>query len=145
MTYGSVVNMLYGNTTPGDEVKVGTGATTLMWSDRHAATVVAVRHFKTGTRKGQVKEVDVQYDVATRVDTNGMSESQEYEYAPNTDGPVATYRVDAKGRYRRLEAAGSTMTQDPDGMWVHVPYGPYRMGTEGLLVGSRKEYHDFSF
>ena len=133
MTYGSAYNMLYANTAKPD-VKVGDGATMLLWSDRHAATVVAVRYFKTGTRKGQVKEVDVQRDKATRVDTNGMSESQEYEYQPQPDAPVRTYRADAKGRLRELV---------PE---ERLPnHGPWRMGTAGLLVGARREYHDFSF
>ncbi|MGV8972216.1 MAG: hypothetical protein ACOH10_07825 [Rhodoglobus sp.] len=126
--YGSAFNMLFANTAKPD-VKVGDGATMLMWSDRHAATVVAVRYFKTGTRKGQVKEVDVQRDKVKRTDANGMSESQTYDYQPDPDAPVRTYRADAKGRLRELFPEGNGL----------------RMGTAGLLVGSRREYHDFSF
>lgn len=119
MTYGSLFNTLYANTAKPD-VKVGDGATMLGWSDRHAATVVAVRYFKTGTRKeGQVKEVDVQRDKARRTDTYGMSDSQTYEYTQDTGASVRTYRVDTKGRFRQ--------------------------GTAGLLVGSRNEYFDHSF
>jgi hypothetical protein len=145
MTYGSAFNWIYSNTKPAEPVKVGMGATELFWSDRHAVTIIAVRYFKSGKRKGQVKEVDVQTDTATRVDGFGMSDQQTYEYTRDPYGIVSTYRVDAKGRYRRLEPAGSTSVQDWDGVWVEVPYGPYRMTPQTLLVGSRREYYDFSF
>lgn len=127
--YGSAFNMMFANTAKPD-VKVGDGATMLMWSDRRAATVVAVRYFKTGTRKGQVKEVDVQQDKATRTDGNGMSDAQTYEYERQPDAPVRTYRADAKGRLRELTPSDT---------------GGWRMGTAGLLVGARREYFDFSF
>lgn len=62
--------------TEGREVKVGDGATICYYTDRKAATVIA----KTA------KTITVQEDTATRVDKNGMSDSQAYSYAANPNG-----------------------------------------------------------
>lgn len=88
--------------------KVGDGATILMWTDRHAGTVVKV----TPT------QIHVRRDFAKRIDCNGMSESQNYEYTENVDGPMYVFRLTKKG-YRCLGC--------------------------GLMIGSRSEYHDYSF
>jgi hypothetical protein len=53
--------------------QVGMGATVIMYSDRHAATIVAVK----GNR------VAIQKDKATRMDNRGMCEQQDYIYEPN--------------------------------------------------------------
>ena len=93
--------------------KVGDGATIQLWSDRHACTVIQV------TQNG--RRIVVQRDKATRVDSNGMSESQEYTFEPDTNGSttIATLRKD--GSYR--EVGGKTL--------IHI--------------GSRSEYYDYSF
>lgn len=117
MTYGSVVNMIYDQPQGrgGHEPAVGDPATILCWSDRHAATVTAVTRFKTGTRAGLVKSITVRPDHAQRIDTNGMSESQEYEYAPDPSRLEQTFRTNKHGR------------------------------TPGLAIGFREEYYDYSF
>lgn len=68
---------------------VGSGATVLMYSDRHAATVVEVL---------SPARVVIQEDTATRTDKNGQSESQEYAYTPNPNAPrqIVSLRKDKR-------------------------------------------------
>lgn len=98
---------LYSRATP--EPEIGMGATILCWTDRHAGTIVRV----TPT------QVHVQRDKATRIDQNGMSETQGYSYEPNPDAPIEVFRKTKKG-YRN--SAGN-----------------------GLLIGRRDAYYDYSF
>src|ERR1700734_2303534 len=53
--------------------EIGMGATILCWTDRHAATITHVTP----------KTITVARDIATRVDSNGMSECQKYRYEPD--------------------------------------------------------------
>lgn len=89
---------------------VGMGATLLGWSDRHAATVVAV--------SASGKTCKVQQDHAKRVDKNGMSEMQQYEFSPNPNAPVLVVRKTKRG-------------------WMS--------GGLRVALGHRSEYYDFSF
>ena len=89
---------------------VGTGVTMLAWTDRHAGTVVKV------TRT----QVHVRRDKATRVDKNGLSESQTYRYEPDAEGSVYVFRLTKRG-------------------WRCTKMG------WGLLIGERAEYVDPSF
>lgn len=105
---GSLMNHVMSRlATPTPEV--GMGATILMWTDRHAATIVKV----TPT------QVHVQQDKATRVDKNGMSDSQDYTYEPNPEAPIQVFRKTKRG------------WRDRSG--------------QGLGIGYRCEYYDFSF
>ena len=94
---------------------VGIGATILLWTDRHAATIVEV--------KSGGKLVGVRKDKVTRTDSNGMSESQTYRFEPNIAAPVEWFSRRKNGRY---EQRGSTFGF-------------------GLRIGDRQEYRDFSF
>lgn len=109
---------------------VGMGATICHYTDRNAATVVAVR-FK---RDGSVKEIDVRQDKAIRTDSNGMSDAQSYRYEPNEDAPVNTWRVDSQGRFRRLAT-------DWEGK---VRMESWRGGSR-LALGIRDEFYDYTF
>jgi len=100
------------------EPEVGMGATIIMWSDRHAATIIEVARFKTGARAGQVKAVTVQEDHAQRVDKNGMGDNQHYVYLPNPQGNTWTFKVRPNGSFG-------------DKMW-------------SLAIGFRDEHYDFS-
>ena len=105
---GSLTNHLLSGTKGEPKPKVGMGATILGWTDRHAATIIRV----TPT------QVHVQKDRAIRLDSNGMSESQQYRYERDTDALVLVFRKTKKG-------------------WK---------GHSGFLrVGDRNEYHDYSF
>lgn len=91
---------------------IGQGATLIMLSDRHAYTIVAI------TASG--KTVKAQRDHTKRIDSNGMSEMQEYEYSPNVNAEVESFRLHKDGSYRN------------------------KYGTK-LSIGERYSYHDYSF
>jgi hypothetical protein len=100
----------------GDLLKIGGGATLNYWSDRKPATIIAV--------SPNGKKVTVQEDDAKRIDKNGMSEDQEYEYSPNTDGGVFVFSLRKNGQFVRV---GSKIGQ-------------------GLTMSfGRRKYYDYSF
>ena len=92
---------------------IGMGATIHIGSDSHPATVIQV------TRNGQ--RVVVQEDIATRTDSNGMSESQSYTYSPNPNGTTYIVTLRKDGRYR---VTGGKMP---------------------VSIGFRRKYYDYSF
>ena len=122
MTTGSLVNHIYNNTRSPEPV-VGMGATITHYTDRSAGTVVEV--LKNGTL------IAVQGDTATRTDKNGMSETQNYDYAPNPNGGISWFRKDKHGRWAAVRKNEDT------GRWVK--------SSQGLILGRRDKYHDFSF
>jgi hypothetical protein len=112
---GSLINHLYsrgGDLTP----KIGMGVTMLGWTDRHAATIVEVK------MKGL--KVGIVQDIAIRTDNNGMSETQQYSYAPGNGG-VMYYTLRQNGK------------------WVAEGQG-FKNGSR-IVIGFRDEYYDFSF
>jgi hypothetical protein len=117
---GSLVNLISGNSqqpTP----EVGMGATVLQWTDRSAATIVEVAI----TNKGVPKAITIQYDNSQRTDSNGMSESQTYDYTPNPHGSKVEY------------------TLRKNGAWVRR--GDPLKGGQRVAIGYRDTYHDYSF
>lgn len=112
---GSLINYLYSGMTD-DKPVVGMGATILGWTDRYPATIVEVVNDKT---------IVIQEDHAERIDKNGMSESQEYIYSPNTNAVKRTY------------------TLRKNGAWV-IQGDSMKNGSR-LLIGEREKYYDFSF
>lgn len=123
----SLTNHLYSRMVKGQpEPEVGMGATILCWTDRQAATIMLTWNEK-GTRFIGVRE-----DTAKRIDKNGLSESQTYEYQPNPDGREYIFRQEKDGRWQQVRQNQETKR------WVKV-------NGEGLRIGSRDHYHDFSF
>lgn len=113
---GSLINTLMENAhevTP----EVGMGATILLWSDRHAATIVGIE------RKG--KKLLVQRDKAIRTDKLGMSDAQAYTYERDEDADTEAFTLRKNGK------------------WVREGTG-MKSGTK-LAIGYRSEYYDFSF
>lgn len=108
------------------EPEVGMGATILCWTDRNAATITKVWTW----RKSMF--VTVQEDTAKRVDKNGLSECQVYEFSPNPNGATYTFRRLGDGRWQG--AHFNTKTQ----RWS-------KSEGEGLRIGERNKYRDFSF
>lgn len=106
----ATLTVLHLHTNEGPKAKVGDPATILLYSDSHAATVVAVS--KSG------KTIQIQRDVATRVDKRGMDEAQEYTYERDPNGSVTTFRWTKRG-------------------WSN-------QGVRAL-VGVRREFYDFTF
>lgn len=128
MNYGSLHNHLYSRQTIGQpEPEVGMGATILFYSDRQACTIVNV---------GKINNtiyIDVQKDLAKRTDNNGMSDCQSYEYSPNPDGSIRTFRFNNK-------------TQKWECCYKNPETGRWNVSKgEGLKIGVREEYYDFSF
>lgn len=116
-------NQMYESMTIGaPEPVVGMGATITHWTDRDAATVVA----------WDGKIIQVQQDHAKRIDGNGMSDAQRYEYEPNPDGRVYAFRRNKSNR------------------WVPVRFNEQTKRWNnaegcGLIVGFRDRYYDYSF
>jgi hypothetical protein len=92
------------------------GATVLMYTDRHAATIVKVD-------SGIV--ITIQEDKSIRTDTNGMSDTQSYRYEPNTQAIRRRFSLRINGR------------------WVEV--GSDMNNGTTLLIGERDTYHDYGF
>ncbi len=125
---GNVMNYIQGNAVRGQpEPAVGMGVTFLFWSDRKAGTII------------EILAVDgrpalrCQEDTAVRTDQNGMCDSQSYDYVPNPEGEVSTYRRARNGRWYRI-------AQNPETKrYRKVEGGP------GLRIGERDAYHDYNF
>jgi hypothetical protein len=121
---GSMVNHLYSRYAVTD-IQVGQPATLLSWTDRYPATVVEV--FK----KGLYTYVVVQSDDYKRIDSNGMSEAQEYEYKRNPEGAMTTFKLVGG----KLVSVRKNKTS---GRYV-------RNHGAGCVIGVRERYYDFSF
>lgn len=108
---GSFHNNLYANM-EGPEPEVGMGATEIGWTDREAYTVIEVL---------SPKRIVIQRDRAIRVDQNGMSESQSYQFERNPLGRtfIVTKRKDGKWKIQHTQQI--------------------------VLLGVRMEYYDYSF
>jgi hypothetical protein len=111
---GSAMNHIYSRAA--DQVPVvGMGVTRLCWTDRHAYTLIEIL---------SEKKLRIQRDTVTRVDSNGMSDSQAYEYAPNPSGATCIITLRKNGRWCQ-EGQDSK--------------------SEAFMLGMRKEYYDFGF
>ena len=78
--YGSLQNRLLERGKSSEELYIGMGATELMYTDRHAYEVIAIKD----NRHVTVRKLD-----ARRTDYHGISECQEYEYTSNQNNPTA--------------------------------------------------------
>lgn len=96
-----------------EKIEIGMGATRLMVTDRHPYTVVEIINDRT---------IVVQEDNARRLDRNGQSESQQYEFTPNPNGE----RV--------------ILTKRKDGRWVQKGV-PLNAGSN-WRIGERMKYID---
>lgn len=122
---GSLFNHIMANGSVKDIVIGETGATLLSWSDRHAATVINM--FK----RGKFDYIVVQEDNAVRTDDNGFSESQTYEYSRNENGSTYMFRI--------TDAGFVSVYEDRDTGRIKKGCG------QGLMIGRREKYYDFSF
>lgn len=112
---GSLMNCIMHGSGKNIVPEVGMGATELLWSDRHAYTVIEVS--KSG------KTVTVQRDNAERVlceGENPMSDSQNYKYTPDPKGAICKIRLCKNG-------------------WKEIG------GGSRFALGFRDEYYDYSF
>lgn len=93
--------------------EVGDGVTMCFYTDRHACTVIS----------RTAKTVTVQRDKARRVDENGMSDAQQYEYERDPHGATYVFSLRKNGTWRQR--------------------GDSERGSR--LVLGRREYYDYSF
>lgn len=124
---GNVFNYLQGSAVKGQpEPAIGMGVTFLYWSDRKAGTIQEIT-----TIEGR-PAIHCREDKAVRTDGNGMSDSQSYDFVPNPDGEVSTYRLGKNGRWYEIKPNPETKR------WRRVPGGP------GLRIGGRDAHFDYS-
>lgn len=128
---GSVVNHLYSRMTNGQpKPEVGMGVTLLSWTDRYPGTIQKVEEY---CHKVWLYQIEVTEDEAVRTDSNGMSESQSYEYTPQPDGVRTLFRFNKKTG----EWVSGRINQETGRFNIARGYG--------LIIGRREKYHDFSF
>ena len=126
----SLVNHLYSRMTVGAPAPVvGMAATTLSWSDRHAATVTEVTEL---TSKVWAYEIRVVEDKVIVIAGSTHDGSATFAFAPGIYNHAGTYRMDRK-----------------TGAWVHgyinQDTGKFKRGQGGLILGRRDHYVDPSF
>lgn len=126
----SLVNHLYSRATIGAPAPtVGMAATTLSWSDRHAATVTKVTEL---TSKVWAYEINVVDDIVTVTSGSTHDGSATFAFVPNPDGYAALYRMDRK-----------------TGAWTHgyinKTTGRFLKTQGGLILGRRDHHVDPSF
>lgn len=125
--YGSLINRIGENQT-GVKPEIGMGATITAYSDRYAGTVTHL------TKDGRDYILTVREDHATRIDNNGMSESQEYIYQENLHGRIFTFKKNKKGVWRECKYNRETSRWNID-----------KDDGCGLILGERDAYYDFDF
>lgn len=125
----SLVNHLYSRATIGAPApQVGDAATTLSWTDRHAATVIEVTELKSKVWSYEIKVVD---DIVSVVSGSTHDGSAKFATAPNPAGYPSVYRQDRK-----------------TGEWVRgysADTGRFKRHSGGLILGRRDHYVDPSF
>lgn len=120
-------NDLYARKTKGQPTpEIGMGATILSYSDRHAATIQDI------ITKGKYQYLVVTKDDTKRIDNNGISEDQEYEYTPRPDGGKHYFRFDGV-RWVQYHFNSDT------NRYNKVNHG------YGLRIGQRLHYRDPHF
>lgn len=121
-----MINDILSRATEGQPVpEVGMGATILMASDRHAATIVEVFGI------GKAAAVKVRRDIATVVSGLRHDGSAEYAFERDPEGVERTYKFDGV-RWREIRRNAET------GRWIITD-------NTSLRIGSRSEYYDPSF
>lgn len=103
----------------GEKIKVGDGCTILWYSDRTPATIIEI--------SDDERTIKVQEDKATRIDNNGMSDCQDYEYERDVNGSIYTFKRTRKDK--------NTYTSN----------GKYSDWGTKLGFGWREKYFDYSF
>jgi hypothetical protein len=127
----SLVNNLYSRmTVNAPDPVVGMSATTLLWTDRHAATVTKVTAF--GGVKLWSYEIEVVEDKVTVISGSAHDGSAVFVSVPNPDGYANLYRKSRK-----------------TGVWVrgHInrETGRFNKADGGLILGRRDHHIDPSF
>ena len=145
--YGSIDNRLeensYFNGTK-DNIKVGTLCTVYHWSDREAYEVVKVidqKHIF-------IRELD-----AKRIDKNGMSDSQSYEYERNEGNPIKELEL-TKWGWKEVIRFNKELYDEKRSyiLWEKSIVDRIMQGKEvkrskkiNISFGKAEKYYDYSF
>jgi hypothetical protein len=121
---GSLINHVLTHGVNPTVPEVGAPATICSWSDRQPATVFRV------FMVGKSVIVETRDDDYVRVDTNGISESQQYEYKTMVNGCKRYWKITDKG----IQA----VERNENGRYVKGPSG-------AVVFGRREKFHDYSF
>lgn len=105
--------MMKKNATSVEQPAVGMGVTISYHSDSSPGTIIQVLH--------NGRRLVIQEDKSIRTDSNGMSESQSYDYELDLNGTIHYASLRKDGTYRLLG------------------------GKTRIWLGSRRKYHDYSF
>jgi hypothetical protein len=126
----SLVNSLYSRMTVGAPAPVvGMAATTLSWTDRHAATVTSVTEL---TSKVWAYQISVVEDTVMVVSGSTHDGSAKFATVPSTDGHADLYRMDRKtGKWVRG--------------YINEETGRFQKSSGGLILGVRDHHVDPSF
>lgn len=156
--YGSLQNRLEENRQFVPEIKVGDGVTEYSYSDRHAYEVIAVK---------DQKHITIRKYTAKRIDDNGMSDMQDYEYISDENNytvslvkrgdawyaPTEMTREDLE-ELERINARGNYTNEDISFIMWAAQFDHEKVAEKGkqtkyhkmnISVGIADEYYDFSF
>ena len=114
--YGSLTNRIeerVKSATP----EIGMGVTEMMYSDRVPYEVIAIK---------DARHITVRVLDAKRIDKNGMSECQEYEYKSNEQNACVNLFLTKQGVWREK-------------------YRDRSLGCNIFVIGYAEKYHDYSF
>ncbi|HAM16020.1 MAG TPA: hypothetical protein DCP91_09235 [Eggerthellaceae bacterium] len=151
---GAYANRMYEGQQIG-ELEVGMGATEMMYSDRHAYTVQKIV---------SDKRIIVTRDKAVRIDNNGASDIQEYEFesTPLVEGkrekmcchPYKFLLKDGQCTCKHLDAGNTCETcehwkfhKPTNGITLVLTKNGWKAAGSDtyFLVGAREEFYDYSF
>jgi hypothetical protein len=131
---GSFVNWAQSGTRGQPEPEVGMGVTFLGWTDRHPGTIHAI------FSDDKFLYIEVSGDDYQRVDNNGMSECQDYEYTSRPDRGRQTWRRDLNNSNAPFVGViKNNKTGRGQRKWLKS------QGSTRIRIGQREKYHDFSF
>lgn len=144
--YGSLINRFEENKIY-KKIKVGEYATEYLYSDRHAYEI---------TKVVDDKHFFIRRLIAERIDNNGFSETQDYEYKhdPNAvDEEIEITKYGFKRVYRYdLDLYNAILKRDKYVLWASDIVEAVKQGKKvkrsskiNLSIGVADEYYDFSF
>jgi len=88
MKYGTLTNEIFANEEP-EKPKVGDGATLILWSDRHAYTIMEIGE----------NYILVSRDIAERLDKNFQFGPQNYSYQTDPSAILKKATLHQDGKY----------------------------------------------
>ena len=138
MTYGSILNRIDENRCYKLDFvpEIGMGATEYMYSDRHAYSVAS---YHPNWRNKGFEIVGLKRDHAKRVDGNGMSESQTWEFTPNPESNPSFLR----SKFYDHPKLGKVKIYEP--VTWNQKSNRWNKGGNNIVIGHRSEYYDYSF